>query len=243
MITFTGDGDIYDPRANNNRDMGFNNMAQLIYQITKKSTNPSQDQALARSMVIYSPVLGHSNQSNNLDNTDGEYGAIFTNGFGLGWLEGGWKMPLNPTWPQIDSIVESGKLDNEYAYVQYQHLKVAIAMQLSVHRLLGEDYPVPTTAFGSLGLRVDLMPTSCDVATHFEYMKVGPRTQISYDPSYNLQVTAPGLTITSTNNITPIGSATIKVDASSNVVLDGAKGMKFAGFDLKVDQFGNIIIG
>jgi len=53
-----------------------------------------------------------------------------------------------------------------------------IALQLSVHRFLGKDYPVPTQAFRSLGWIINIMPTHCYIATEHQYLIVDPTSYL-----------------------------------------------------------------
>ena len=82
------------------------------------------------------------------------------------------------------------------------------------------------------------MPTHCDITTEHQYMKVGPRTLLSYDASYNLTLTT---NATNTNGNIVGNTAALSVDANKKLVTN-ATGMTFAGFNFSVDAYGNLII-
>ena len=232
FIYFTGDGDLYDRIGTGNTyDNLFNGTAQTIFQLTKLSQDSNVDQILANSMVIYKPVTGHSPAGYKNDLYDGMVSNIYP---AYNWLDGGHKFSQYAQWPSISNIAESG-FANEDAYRGYEDYKTQIAIQLAAHRFLGIDYPVNTQAFSSLGWRVDLMPTHCDILTEYEYLRVGPTSYISYDVSYNI--------VLETNK----NKASLAVDISNNLV-SNVKGLILKSEDgtktykLSVDNNGNLKI-
>ena len=221
LIHITGDGDIYDrPPTGNTYDNLFNGSAQVIFQQTKQVNDDNTDFILSKSMVIYKPVNAHSPNVLQLDVGDGEITAIYCNSLFSNWLTGGYPIAQYPQVPSINNIIESG-IQSELNYVFYEDLKTMIALQLSVHRFLGIDYPVPTQAFGSLGWRIDIMPTHCDVLTDYQFLRVGPTSYISYDNKYNLTIDSKEI-VTNSNGLvlkSEDGTKTYKlvIDSSGNV--------------------------
>jgi hypothetical protein len=232
MVYITGDGDAYS------RTLNFENLfasnAQTIFQLTKRQSDAATEIIFSQCAVIYKPVNGHlTSVATTNDYTEAYVGALWLN-----WLNGGLQIPKNVTLPELNNVAATG-LNRNIAYMQYDDYKTLIIMQLIAHRFLGNNYPLPSSVYSTVGWRVDLMPTHCDITTEHQYMKVGPRTLLGYDASYNLTLTT-GATNTGGNLIG--NTASLSVDASKNLI-SNAKGMKFAGFELKVDSYGNIVIG
>lgn len=261
MITITSDFDTTSSApatsATPMRDNFYNHQAQIVYQLTQKSieTNGAYSEsnailALAKSVILYRPSSQHTPATGPIASGDGEYDAAYAGNSFSNWING-WELNQYVQFPNIGRTVDS--IGSELAYQQEEDIKTTIASTLIAHRFLGNDFPIPQVALDNLGIRYDIGPLSCDVNTDFEFMKVGPKTQISYDTSYNLQITAPGLTLTSISSappinnydyvsLAPVGQATIRVDTANKLVTD-ATGMTFAGFNLSTDSYGNLIIG
>jgi len=182
LIYITGDGDAYDNNLKY-QDL-FNSGAQVIFQLTKKATDSVTDMIFANCMVLYKPTNSHLQ---NIDNNNGELTQAYAGSFTQSWLTGGFEIPQYAQWPSISNVIDSG-LKSQLAYTQYEDLKTMIALQLSAHRFLGVNFPVPTNAFAELGWRTDMMPTHCDILTEAQYTRYGPLSYISYDNKYNLSI-------------------------------------------------------
>ncbi len=193
-IFITGEADV-NGFGGNIQDSSFNNAYQTIVQMTKQQASSVSDIVLSKSAIFYRQVVKHFDVNSNspLFPDAGQYGTIFTEGFCGDWLQG-WNIPLNPSFPSIQSAYESGLLD-ERVYAQCVDLNINTLFQFIAHRFLGKDYPIPQDAYNTLGLRCDLGPTACDVLTDHEYMRVGPWGMLTYDYNYNLILTnVPGAT-------------------------------------------------
>jgi len=185
MITVTDDVDVgFTGRT---WDAPYNCTAQTIYQCTKQYPDYNIDRyIMGRSAVFYKPASYHSGVSDgSVLRTNGSADeGLYFNGFYSDFLQG-WYLPLNPTFPALDNIYESG-LQLETIYQQVIDMKMIALLTLLPHRWLGANFPFPVVAFPNFGLRYDVGPTHCDVLTDHEYMRVGPWAQLTYDSNYNL---------------------------------------------------------
>jgi hypothetical protein len=179
LITITGDYDLNDGTTDNR----YNTQAQVIYQTTKLSTDGNADANLGLSIVFYKSALSHATTE-----PFGRLNTIFGDGFSGDWLQG-WALPLQPEFPSYESVYEGG-VRSELGYVQLNELKVNNVIQMMGHRFLGIDFPFPEAALPYLGMRYDNGPTSCDIATDFEYTRVGPIARLTYDNDYNVTLTS-----------------------------------------------------
>ena len=228
MVSILGDGDIYGkPQLYENL---FNNCNQVIYQNTKQNYNQVTDIILSNSIALYKMCNAHI--PTYYDSINRDFTSIYNNSFCESWLLGGHKIPQFSTWPSISNMIESGNQDY-LTYLQYDDLRSMIAIQLLVHRFLGCNYPVPLTAFTNLGWRTDIMPTTCDRATEFQYVRIGPVSQISYDSNYNLELA------TNNNKISvAIDSSKNLITNASGLVLKSSDGNK--SYKLVIDSSGNL---
>jgi len=231
MVYITGDGDAYS-RALPYENL-FNSNAQTIFQLTKKQGDSATDIILSQCAVIYKPSNGHlTSVSSTQDFTEAYVGSLWLN-----WLNGGLQLPKNATLPELNNIMQSG-LNKNTLYLQYDDYKSLIVLQLAAHRFLGNNYPLPTSIYSTVGWRVDSMPTHCDITTEHQYMKVGPRTLLGYDASYNLTLTT-GATNTGGNLVG--NTAALSVDSNKKLVMNS--GLAISGFSITVDASGNLVIG
>ena len=200
MIVITGDGDVGTAWSASYNDNRFNNFAQTIFQTSKLANDLTTDQNLAKSAVFYKSSICHVDRLNISPYSvlDGQYDSIYPNSF-ISDLLLGWKLPLNPQFPSYESIYESGLVD-EFAYENLNDVKMINLIQLMAHRFLGPEFPVPMAAMPYFGMKYDLMPTSCDIATDFEYMRVGPIAKLGYDSNYNVNLTSYSYLIGSTTD-------------------------------------------
>lgn len=265
MICFTGEYDISN-RDNSTTtpivDNKYNRAAQLVFQNTNKyivdngaTIEQNTQLVIAKSVAIMRPNTGHNPQMNPyVEKNDGELSYDFTSG--LGNYIKGWEIPLNISLPNL-SLYDRG-IQSELSYVTQSDLKLGYAFYIMAHRFLGDDFPVPPHALETLGLKYIIAPLNLNIPNDSEYLRVGPKSIVSYDASNNLEMTTPGLVIKSvtykngpntyktpnsqidTINMTPVGQAKITVDASKNLVTD-AIGITFAGLKITTDSLGNIV--
>ncbi len=208
MVYITGDGDACSRTLNYENLFASN--AQTIFQLTKRQSDASSEIIFSQCAVIYKPVNGHlTSVATTNDYTEAYVGSLWLN-----WLNGGLLIPKNTTIPELNNIAASG-LNKNVAYMQYDDYKTLIVMQLIAQRFLGNNYPLPSSVYSTVGWRVDLMPTHCDITTEYQYMKVGPRTLLGYDASYNLTLTT---STTNTGGNLVGNTASLSVDASKNLV-------------------------
>jgi hypothetical protein len=220
FIAITTDGDTGNTvgMASPLSDFRYNHQLQTMFQCTKQAGMVSGAgglaavQNLARSAVFYKPGTAHTDiiQLGTLRVGDGQYSAsIYNESYYTEW-KNGWYLNLNPQWPAIDNVYESG-LQNEIAYTMTSDIKINTLIELMAHRFLGNDYPVPQSVIQSVGIKADIAPTHCDVITETEYLRVGPLAQMSYDDNYNIVL----------KNNPNVATAT----QSFNVVATGSNGL------------------
>lgn len=193
LIALTTDGDSGNTAGaaaplNDNR---FNHQLQTIFQCTKQNAMSSSGlasiQNLNKSAVFYKSGSCHTDntQISNYRPGAGQFSAaIYNETYYTEWLNG-WYLSLNPQWPAIDDVYESG-LQNELAYTTMNDIKASSIIELMAHRFLGNNYPVAQSMIQSVGLRCDIEPTHCEVIPEMEYLRVGPLAQVSYDDNYNI---------------------------------------------------------
>jgi len=231
MVYINGDGDAYSRTLN--YEYLFASNAQTIFQLTKKQADAATEIIFSQCAVIYKPTNGHLTSVA----TTNDYTEVYVGALWLNWLNGGLLLPKNVTLPELNNTAATG-LQNNVVYMQYDDYKSLIVMQLIAHRFLGNNYPLPSSVYSTVGWRVDLMPTHCDITTDHQYMKVGPRTLLGYDASYNLTLTT-GATNTSGNLIG--NTAALSVDSNKKLVMNS--GLAISGFSITVDASGNLVIG
>ena len=216
-IFLTGEGDI-NGFNNQIQDSNFNNQYQTIVQMTKQQNSAIYDTILSKSAIFYRQSVKHFDTFSHSPITpdSGQFGIIYSEGFSGDWLQG-WNIPMNPTFPSIQSAYESGLLD-ERVYEQCVDLNINTLIQFVAHRFLGREYPVPQDAYNNFGLRCDVGPSACDVLTDHEYMRVGPWGMISYDYNYNLTLSnVPGATGASQPPVSFSATGTGQTIAATNL--------------------------
>ena len=162
----------------------YNMMWQTMSQVTWENRTQTAVNNHEESCTIFVPVSSHA-VSGKLA-FEFETATSFGNGF-LNNYVNGWTCPLQPVFPLVDDALQSG-ISNNIASNDYEGLRRFVAFQMWAHRYLGLGYPVSVTALRTLGYRVDLGPTHCDILTSFQNVHVGPNSVLSYDSNFDLSL-------------------------------------------------------
>jgi hypothetical protein len=206
MINITGDADFWFPFFGAAVTNYFNSQSAVIFQESLKQVVNNYDDTVAAncslSASIYTPAAVHFNYYNNVSrglNADGEWGTSY--GCGLGFninLATGWYCPLTAQWPSVEDPVQVGGVPNEFLTVQMETLRRSYMFTMLAHRFLGPNWPVPIEAFRNFGYRVDLNPSQVEANYYQDWMKVGPKANITYNSNYDVTIDNAGLSVATT---------------------------------------------